>query len=377
MKSTYFGCGEVDHRGRLCSYPTVIHLIFYLRNPTSFVGMSLTTETVASQTGLPRITVPEVLRTQNSELNNETSSIGSGFRSTGSYSSLEIEDTVQDVIVLFIICIGILANGLALVVFQRKTMRNVPSVYFSSIAVADNLVLVDYAAITYLRFDQKGKITLCNTLKWLNDFSPTWSAWLVVAMTTERLVAISFPLKLRFTRQKAIATVFGITTLLVPLWVFFVIAQDLSTCGTDRIMGNYEEVGEHLYLALYTGIPSPLLLLLNSILLFQVAKARRARIQLTVAVNHSRLSRATISTIVVSVVYLILTAPSYVLGYYKMYILGSEIPSGMMIISSEVFRILHYLNHAINFFLYVASFSKFRSELFVICKTALPRTKCC
>ena len=99
-----------------------------------------------------------------------------------------------------IIGLGTLGNVLSFLVLIRKSMRSSSTCFYMIfLAVADTMVLYfdtlrkwlsyinGYDAVTHTDVG-------CKLFTFLSYFSFSWSAWLLVAMTIERFIAIHFPL---------------------------------------------------------------------------------------------------------------------------------------------------------------------------------------
>ena len=102
----------------------------------------------------------------------------------------------------FALFVGGLLNILIIVTFSRKTLRDsLTSILFRLLAVADLIVILTHPLPAFLWFNFKIhtytiNITSCQIFTTLNNSSKFASAWLLVFIGFERVIAILFPHKI-------------------------------------------------------------------------------------------------------------------------------------------------------------------------------------
>lgn len=345
-------------------------------------NMSLN-ETNGSGLGGPTNFIEELLQNTTAETFDTTiawswEDFGAGTRAPRSRARVKtiadkFSEATNKYVIAPIIIFGIISNCFTLIVMQRKSFRTPPSLYFSVIAVADTCVLIEYSLKEYsevlLNVTRTSNVVYCTIMIRLKRFFPNWSAWLIVAMSAQRLLTIVFPLKLSnwFTKRKTIAIILVITCVHVLLW-FPSDYGVLATCKREPRNQALLNLGRQLDQYMYTNIPTPLLFIINGLLLFQVAKARRNRLKMTTSSKPISLSRTTTATVLVSVVYLVLTFPLSFFHFDGMYGTGLRRRYVALGVVAEISMILHYLNHAINMILYLAMLPKFQTEVLAMIK---------
>lgn len=278
-----------------------------------------------------------------------------------------------------ITAIGIPSNVCSFLLMQRQRLRVTSvSVYFSTLAVADTWVLLH--AISYqwsssyfgTTFWLKHNI-LCVLNQWTLLFGMTWAAWLVVALTVERLLVIIFPLRSKVwcTRRNAVITVISITLISASVWAVLVFMWGVEMsieCQIRDLINFLEGAGYTINAILYSLGPSSLLLLLNGALVYQLWKAQKQRAQMAsnAAVsddsNAKRTSttiRVTITVCVVSISYLLFTLP---ISMFRLLDRMRQLTDEGPVIVSQVAILFRLLNHSVNFFIYLLTSDRMREE---------------
>ncbi|ELT95917.1 hypothetical protein CAPTEDRAFT_92131, partial [Capitella teleta] len=122
---------------------------------------------------------------------------------------VEISKYLQLYMAAIILAFGISCNILSLITLTRPAMRRQStSLYFSALAVADTFCLTAYGFNLWY-----GVEPYCHYIGMLMSASTSFSAMLVVMVTTERALVVWFPLKANTWRLRRWATV------LVPIAV--------------------------------------------------------------------------------------------------------------------------------------------------------------
>ena len=96
-----------------------------------------------------------------------------------------------------IISVGFLGNSVSLLVLLRTYMRRLSvSVYLASLSVADTVFLATLLIIWLEHLDLRvfNRQGICQATLYLSYSSSFLSVWSVVGFSTERLIAICFPL---------------------------------------------------------------------------------------------------------------------------------------------------------------------------------------
>ncbi|KAJ8304499.1 hypothetical protein KUTeg_018082 [Tegillarca granosa] len=276
---------------------------------------------------------------------------------------------------------GTIGNVLSIMVLTKKSNRNNTSaLYLSTLAVSDLVSLytglLRQWIIYMFNYDIRNiGFLICKIHLFFVYFSLDFSAWLLVAVTFDRVVKTCFPhvAKTTFTRKTAaisISTV-GLVLLFLNCHVFY-------GMGTVATVTNYTTtVNECTYLsvkykkffqtvwpwldfAVYSCLPFLLLLTGNLVIIVRLFKSFKAT-----HTAKNKISSTSCTLIILNTVFLMSTTPVsiFLIGYpYWSENASSNKMAALNLIWSFV-NILMYTNNAINFLLYCLSGSKFRKEL--------------
>lgn len=124
-----------------------------------------------------------------------------------------------------LIAIGLVGNFLAVVVFTTTHLRMRSSSYYLAALSASDFIFVTNVLVVQVSFSIFNKEGWCQALTFVSSACSTLSVWLIVAFTTERFIAIQYPLQRPrlCTVSKAKLTVILLTigSFLVHIYVFW------------------------------------------------------------------------------------------------------------------------------------------------------------
>lgn len=105
-----------------------------------------------------------------------------------------------------IIVLGTVGNSFSLVVLQQvKMKRNVLAKQLTALAASNLLILYFTLLLKYLLYLQNlsllDNLVACKLVHWLSEPLGLFNSWLMVAITTERFIAVMKPLQMRATRR--------------------------------------------------------------------------------------------------------------------------------------------------------------------------------
>ncbi|GFR67491.1 thyrotropin-releasing hormone receptor [Elysia marginata] len=214
----------------------------------------------------------------------------------------------------------------------------------------------------------------CNILMFIQQFCVVYANWVVVAMTTERCLAVCFPLRVghMYTRRKALAVLagFAVMTASVYLLLLWAFEEEFDErygyyCKLKPRYKAYLNGQIHYWLDACVGHIGPCVLVLtgNALIVFSIRRARRAQRSLTSAVvdrggRQSKDQRQiTCMLIAVSVVFLVLNIPNSLYYLLREKIWPGKVAPYSYEMAVKIFtaRFVHALtdaNHAVNFYLY-------------------------
>jgi hypothetical protein len=183
--------------------------------------------------------------------------------------------------IIMVIC-GILGNGLALIVINRRSLRDTSSsVFITYLAIFDISVLGVY--ITSLATSRwiQSYILHC-FLAYLTDLVSFCSVWIMVIMTLERCVAVRSPfLAKRFcTTERARCSVYILLFFAFMLFsstfpIVYTVDKVQQKCGVRH---RYQKLIRFIKPTIFYFVPD-LLLLANLFVIYELFMAKRQRTQ--------------------------------------------------------------------------------------------------
>lgn len=296
-----------------------------------------------------------------------------------------------------LLIIGTFGNLFSFCILIRNAKNASTYSYLSVLAITDLLVL--YSGLFRVWIGQfmiqleTINNFMCKTVIFLGYVSSDTSVWLIVAMTIERAIVVTFPLKAHTicnTRHArwGIISIVGLFIFInchflwsVELVHFTFNSTVISKCHpTDGYIRLNEDIWPWVDAVIYSFLPSFIILVLNSLIILNVISARNARKRLRQQSklflrngqnsnhrSHGEMSRKiTLMLLTVSFTFLVTTLPMNIVIIYKSVFLasGSTSMNTLMKVKlmNTIAEMLMYTNHSINFFLYCATGKKFRNQ---------------
>ena len=272
-----------------------------------------------------------------------------------------------------IAAIGIPANLLTLLILLQSSMRTHSTfIYLAVIAVADTGVLVLWMvgymnAYDVVRLGDKPSINI-----WMfNMFFQLLSCWLLVAVTTERYIAIVHPLRasVMCTTKRAFIVISVIAMLCGAVTTFEHLIAKTRDARISRAV-------DHVITALETGVPFLALFVLNSIIIHKIRNRFGTRESVPLRdltksedmKTEDRQRRAerdkiTGMLLVTTFAFLVLVVPFATIVFISRFV---EVNSNFQ----DFCNILWYSNYAVNMFLYCLSGKRFREQMVNLVRSA-------
>jgi hypothetical protein len=279
--------------------------------------------------------------------------------------------------------VGLVGNGLSLVVFLRTKRTGDPTVqYFTLVTLGDAGVLLFNALPEWLRhsmpyvvgttyIDLYGISSFtCKFIRFMFYFCATLSSFCLVCFSLERAVFVWFPLKrnLFSSRNRKLALL--VVCLLsiaanVHVAIFMENYQDAagSNCFYKYVVVNY--ITERLR---YVLLPCVFIFLFNVVIIIGLIKSQKERKRMVAAdtLVDSKQKVVLINLILVSVFFLAFNLPRAVvwsvfeeakkLGFSNSYL-------QLLFLTAKLCAVLWYLNYSTNFIIYCLSLTFYREEL--------------
>ena len=278
-------------------------------------------------------------------------------------------------IIPFLVILGTLGNILNIMIMLRRKFAKLSiSVYLLVLAISDTIFLytntlsTDWILyVTDVNIQNEGNGP-CKILKYILMTSRCLSAWLIVAVSVERLTAIIKPYsaKMRATPRRARFIVLGITSVVICAYLHILVLVEVTPngiCLWKTGLKNAIPVLFNVYdLILYSLLPSVILLTTSTMLIYKVRQSHKFQAEAanrfgTQQRDHQETVRMSVMLVTVSLTFFFLTLP----------ITLDQTLFMMKIFSPDIvyftFYLLDVLNHSINFILYMISGKSFRQEL--------------
>ncbi|CAF0785806.1 unnamed protein product [Adineta steineri] len=227
--------------------------------------------------------------------------------------------------IVMVIC-GIIGNGLALIVINRRSLRDTSSsVFITYLAIFDISVLVVHITSLATSHLIHSYIAHC-FLTYLTDLVTFCSVWIIVIMTLERCVAVRSPfLAKRFcTTERARSSIFILILFAFILFsstfpFIYTIDKIQQKCG---VRYRYQRIIRFIKPTIFYFVPD-LLLLANLFVIYELFMAKRQRQQTLMnpenavhqlgAVSFNRKQRQlTVMLVTVSFGFYLFTTPAIV-----------------------------------------------------------------
>ena len=267
------------------------------------------------------------------------------------------------------IAVGCVGNVLAgvVVVTTPELWKNTLSLYILALAVVDTayllssqmIVIINYFTQEDLFSDTVAAILI--VYFWLT--LPMVDAWVIVTISLERLIAVVYPMKVRvlFTKKRALSGL-GVTLLACGLFPIFL-----------AILANKSPEGLLIfYLVLSYGLPSLLLTVNGTGIMFMVKRIRRKRSMLGLT-SGIHVTHMTVMMVVIVLEFIIISGSIWVYILYYYYSLrGNPFPSSAARYSFLSIS-LHSWHYVANFYIYCATNKIFRESLKAKCRQCLRR----
>ncbi|KAK7481120.1 hypothetical protein BaRGS_00027660 [Batillaria attramentaria] len=285
-------------------------------------------------------------------------------------------NTMWKVMCPIVLLVGTVGNIMIILVLRKMVSEaSAFPLLFMALAVTDLVLLW---VVTFPRWiAEQHKVWIidmsdaaCKVMAWLEYSFVSLSAWLLAAMTAQRAMNIVFPLKMKKLKPRLLALVTigclaGASLVFNSFTLHGMTTEDPESEGSCwwnfEFEANVRPKLDWLEIVLNSFLPSVVMVVCNGLMIHAVMKsARKARERRSTA-KPGMVSRVTVTLIVVSLAFIVLTFP-----YYVMQMIQQRNPeldfSGPYFFFFNIAGLMWTINSAINFFLYVITGARFREE---------------
>lgn len=296
-------------------------------------------------------------------------------------AAILIWKTIPPVLIIF----GTIGNTLTVVVLTRKSIRNsTTALYLTFLTLSDLIVLhiglLRRWLIHLFDFDvrQISEAT-CKIHTLLVYTFLDFSAWILIAVTLERIIVVWYPYKTRNRCSRKNATILIITIFILVFGLnshfLYGVISDVTDNGDELkcvfIDNSYsvfiESVWSWIDLCVFCLIPFSVIVVGNSLILYKTLNRRRKAKPKTITSNRNKDQRQSSMTkilVTLNTVFLLTTLPISVfnIGHAEWSSTGNQQTKARLQLWWAIVNMLMYTNNAFNFLLYSMSGSHFRRE---------------
>lgn len=223
-----------------------------------------------------------------------------------------------------LIVIGTILNLFSLYCFLKMNKRNSQNVYLSVLSLGDTINLQINFTLPMLRqhesFDDyfRNLTVLCRLTGVLTEFFLIFPTWIIVLLTVERLICISWPLKRRpsytQTRAKISILILAIIVMLLSLYRLFdlkgidqVSVFSVVACNSTHTPIDYMR---DLNLMIWAIVPECFTLLMSLIIIYQIRLATERFQPNPSKARQSTYNQATKTVLLISILFLSFHTPT-------------------------------------------------------------------
>lgn len=290
---------------------------------------------------------------------------------------------------IFII-VGTIGNILSVIILlQPKIVKSTSALYLIVLAFSDTVVLYTGLMRHWLQYEfglhvRHYSEAGCKIHIFLTYFSLDFSAWLLVAVTFDRLVLVWFPHKAKHRCTKStgciiISTIF-VFLVAVNAHILHGSASRNITEGNITTYKNCEFIDDSYKLffnetwpwidfAIFSLIPFCCLLIGNTLISIKILKWHKEKSRRTSTKNNNsgpntRMSSITLMLFTLNTVFLFCTTPISIYNIFEDQSRTSwtDYDYARHDLHWSICNILMYFNNTFNFLLYIFSGSRFRNE---------------
>lgn len=293
-----------------------------------------------------------------------------------------VERVVMGYLALAIILLGMVGNGLSMVVLTRKSMHTSTNCYLLALAIWDTVVIVCTLLLMTLptlspdfrRHVMPYVVVVVYPLALTAQMS---TLWLTVSFTVERYIAVCHPLQAArmctVARARVVIVIVSVVSILfnVSRWFEYRLKfhePDQSSSNRSKITFEQTDFGnnEHyktvyflwLYLFVMFIVPLTSLTILNTFLILAVRQSQIQRKDMNV--RQSRENNVTIMLVSIIIVFIICQIPALIYNMAWAVDINTVTSACGWRILSTFRNFMVTLNSCVNFILYCALGQRFR-----------------
>ena len=269
-----------------------------------------------------------------------------------------------------LIVIGTIGHVLTIIAMNGPASKKTSfTVYLTTLAIVDFLVLYTWALNNWLKYTfgvvvaDSARI-MCKLYHYATFVLPETSSWLVMCLTIERTICVYSNQigKMPGPRVGLVAVasiavfICGANTHMLYGWDL-IERSNVTVCGfvDEKFATFYYVYWSKVHFCIYFILPACVLIIGNSATVIKLMQSTRSLASRSTHLMKRRTRQVFLITLLISISFLILVTPLPLMFFFA--------PINMKGLVETIFAFALYLNHTINFFLYVLSGSRFREDL--------------
>lgn len=279
-----------------------------------------------------------------------------------------------------LIIVGTIGNVLSFAVYAMKKYKGKPiAMYIKVLSVLDTIMLIVGMLQYWLLFNffpASLSESHCHGMFFVVNFFGNYSHWLIVVLTVDRFVSVVLPHKTYFSPRRIKQVIFFIAVIALIknfhyMWTtdyVFNRKRGVAMCAYGLISKGADVTGYQWFdMCISSIIPFAIIISLNICIFIALKKRDSIREKSSKVNSVSALAKRnlTIMLLVVSSVFVILTAPLFVFRLYFSMINVAKYSklTASYFITHHICHKLWYTNNGVNFFLYCMLRKRFRDDL--------------
>ncbi|XP_067650358.1 probable G-protein coupled receptor 139 [Haliotis asinina] len=311
---------------------------------------------------------------------NMTSGIVTSDVGNTEYSnSLGMIGSMERYYILVILILGFPGNLASIVTIIKMSRLKSSTVYIAALSVVDNVALIlKTIFMELLHHPNAFSVAGCRFMCFFGLVTAAFSNWILVAVATERFMAVRFPLKVAsiWTLRRTVFLVCVIFSCLcvLHLHIFWTMVNSVHGCVYSADYSDF--TAEYWYwisASAYAFIPCTVLIMFNFLIVYNIQQSSKVRRHLAMSVSPSNKAQRsgsgshdnhiTIMLFTVTIMFVILTIPRCIV---LLVIKAGPPQSPREHMQRRLLDVLTSMfadsNHAVNFYLYFFSGRQFRYQ---------------
>ncbi|ELU11837.1 hypothetical protein CAPTEDRAFT_188645 [Capitella teleta] len=291
---------------------------------------------------------------------------------------------------ILVVIFGMIGNLLSFTLLSRRRFRNsAAAFYMRALSLSDAGVIIGLVGNHTMRMYQvqMHSAIYCKTIYFLIKWLMAVSDWILGAMCLERSIAISLPLKSkRFLKPRNNRIALGCILAMLAVYYAYTFEAYGATQGVCRTVSmSYPVVIRTMVDYALVLLPMFLIISSNIVIIISVIRAARHQHTLTGSSSESSASSSTQMSLIamlitISIAFVVLKSPHFLVKAFLPESLTKQIGYQFTSRMRAIYRLMigiftanGYINHAVNFYLYMLSGREYRKELKTLVKSVCKR----